>query len=142
MTATGIASFLRNHLQNEQDYNIKNTQIFDGSLYIEWVPSRSEPEEIFEGSNFMVLVCAFPLTMDNFGWPSEIHNLVLQIYDPADEVNEHEDAYRLQVSTELAREHSRGELTEEELVAEALDTLHIINSDGSIEDVDVDSTIV
>lgn len=142
MAATDVASFIHNHLGNEQDYNIENTQIFDGNLFIEWVPSTSEPEEIFKGSNFMVLVCAFPLTMENFGWPSEIENLVIQVYDPADDVNEREDAFRLRVSTEIARKHSDGELTEEELVVEALDTLHVVKEDGTTENVDVDSTIV
>lgn len=120
---------------------LENIQFADKeTLFLEVVTKSSDPEEIFMHTDMKRLLVSYGVLAEDVDWQDGIQRVVLQLYDPADPTHKREDAIRLYIEREWAKEYEEDDLVATEFFEHVLDTVQLVRKDGSVEDAEIEIT--
>lgn len=140
--ALNTAHLLYEFGQEQETTRVEQIQLLDDVLYAEWVGRSEDPNEIMADPLLTNFVAAFPTVMEETGWPEQIKQFVLDIYDPVDSPGDREDAIRITVPREVAEQFNADDISNEgieEFMIEVVDSAKYVTEDGTVEDIDVDA---
>lgn len=140
--ALNAAQLLYEFGQEQETTRVEQVQILDDVLYAEWVGRSEDPNKIMGDPLLTNFVAAFPTVMAEADWPKQIDQLIIDIYDPADSREEREDAIRISISRQIAKQfdtENKSDKGIEDFMLKVVNSAKYIAEDGTMEDLDVDA---
>lgn len=123
------------------NFPVEQVKYQNGTLFVGWVGISDDPNEMTSDSRLLAMITGFPLVLNKAGWPDDVDQMVVEIYDPSDAINRRENALKITVSREQAYRYDDGDLSEVELAVEVLNETKVVWENGKVEEIDVNVTV-